>query len=330
MSSFLTIQKAINKEKSEQLSKQAQKKRRKNQYSVDFEFGSNVDVTLLKEILVITQNIPQYVPEKIIFRLNSNIQFPIIVDSEQQLGFLNIDPHSYNYKVARYNKQNNYHIFNLEPIQREFTSLEKIKEILMKEEEQLFESFEQFHNKNTDISKYNVVTESKLIEFERSIQVPFTLYIQKNQNGIVTTSARIMNDAYLQMVGVNEEMLKDYVFKTGMIPYSFTGDGNYKWSQTLAQIFKSNASQAFGELTIVNYQGQKFPARLYSQNFHIFDQDDNSYSEYLYYFYDVEQRWMNQNQIDENCLDYFNRRSININEDTNEVEYQKRCKYRQL
>ncbi|CAD8043655.1 unnamed protein product [Paramecium primaurelia] len=330
MSSFLTIQKTINKEKNEELSKQIQKKKRKNQYTLEFNFGSNIDVTQLKEIIVITQNIPQFIHQNIVFRLNSNIQFPVMIDSQYQLGFLNIDPHSYNYKVARYDKYNSYHIFNLEPIHRAFTSLEIIKEVLMKEEIQLFECFEQFHNKNTDISKYNIVNETKLVEFEKNIQCPFTLYIQNNKNGIVTTTARVMNDAYLQMIGINEEMLKDYVFKTGMLPQSFAGDENSRWSQTLAQIFKSNASLTFGQLMLVNYQGQKFPVQLQSQNFYLFNQDDNTYTEYLYYYYNVEQKWINSKQIEENSLDYFNRKSVNNNEDTNEVEYQKRCKYRKL
>ncbi|CAD8142023.1 unnamed protein product [Paramecium octaurelia] len=330
MSSFLNVQKTINQEKNVALSKQIQKKKRKNQYTVEFKFGSSIDVTQLKEIIVINQNIPQCIPQNIIFRLNSNIQFPKIVESQYQLGFLNIDPHSYNYKVARYDKYNSYHIFNLEPIQRTYTSFEILKEALLKEETDLFESFEQFHKKNTDISKYKIVNETKLIEFELNIQGPFTLYIQKNKNGIITTSARVMNDAYLQMIGVNEEIIKDYVFQTGMLPQSFAGDGNSRWSQTLAQIFKCNAAMMFGQLMLVNYQGQRFPVFMKSQNFYLFNEDDNSYTEYIYYFYEVDQRWINMKQIEENSLDYFNRKSVSNNEDTNELEYQKRCGFRKL
>ncbi|CAK90715.1 unnamed protein product (macronuclear) [Paramecium tetraurelia] len=330
MSSFMNVQKTINQEKNVALSKQIYKKKRKNQYTVEFKFGSNIDVTQLKEIIVINQNIPQCIPQNIIFRLNSNIQFPKIVESQYQLGFLNIDPHSYNYKVARYDKYNSYHIFNLEPIQRPYTSFEIIKEALIKEEADLFEGFEQFHQKNTDISKYNIVTEAKLIEFEHTIQGPFTLYIQQNKNGIIATSARVMNDAYLQMIGVNEEIIKDYVFQTGMLPQSFAGDGNSRWSQTVAQIFKCNAAMMFGQLILVNYQGQRFPVLMKSKNFYLFNEDDNSYTEYLYYFYEVDQRWVNMKQIEENSLDYFNRKSVNSNEDTDEVEYQKRCGFRKL
>ncbi|CAD8052066.1 unnamed protein product [Paramecium sonneborni] len=330
MSHFLTVQKTINQEKTVELSKQIQKKKRKNQYTVEFKFGSNIDVSKLKEIIVINQNIPHCIPQNIVFRLNSNIQFPVTVESQYQLGFLNIDPHSYNYKVARYDKYNSYHIFNLEPIHRPFTSFETIKDVLMKEGEQLFEGFEQFHTKNTDITKYEIVNEAKLLEFEHNIKGPVTLYIQKNKNGIITTTARVMNDAYLQMIGIDEEMLNDYVFQTGMLPQSLAGDGNIRWSQTLAQIFKSNASQSFGQLMLVNYQGQKFPVHLKSQNFYLFNQDDHSYTEYIYYSYDVDSKWMNKRYIEENSLDYFNKKTLNNNEDTDQLEYQKRCRFRKL
>ncbi|CAD8048578.1 unnamed protein product [Paramecium sonneborni] len=330
MSSSLTIQKAINKEKTVELYKQIQKKKRRNQYTVEFNFGSNIDVTKLKEIVVINQNIPHCIPQNIIFRLNSNIQFPVTVESQYQLGYLNIDPHSYNYKIARYDKQNSYHIFNLEPIHRPFTSFEIIKEVLMKEGAQLFEGFEQFHKKNSDITKYKIVNETQLLDFEHKIQGPVTLYIQKNKNGIITTIARIMNDDYLQMLGIDEEMLKDYIFQTGMLPQSFAGDGNIRWSQTLAQIFQCNASMTFGQLMLINYQGQKFPVYLRSQNFHLFNQDDNSYTEYLYYFYDVESKWINKRLIEQNSIDYFNKKTLIINEDTDQLECQRRCRFRKL
>lgn len=91
---------------------------------------------------------------------------------------MQIDPHSYNYKVIRYDKKNSFHILNLESIHRPTTSLETIIEILKKEgNDSLIEGLVLFHKKNIDIHKYNLVSEEKLVEHEKSINGPMTLYI---------------------------------------------------------------------------------------------------------------------------------------------------------
>jgi hypothetical protein len=57
---------------------------------------------------------------------------PLFIGSESTLGSLAIDPHSFNYRIIRYDKMNGNHIFHFEPIDRPYTPYELIKDALSK------------------------------------------------------------------------------------------------------------------------------------------------------------------------------------------------------
>lgn len=71
--------------------------------------------------MVVEQTIPRGIMNKSHLRFHSNIQLPIELDSDNKLGELTIDPHTFNYKVTRTEHVNNLLIFTFQPYDREFT-----------------------------------------------------------------------------------------------------------------------------------------------------------------------------------------------------------------
>ncbi|CAD8065863.1 unnamed protein product [Paramecium sonneborni] len=326
MSSILQHQKRVQEEKKELVTKQIKKEKRKNQYTLEFQFGSNIDMSMLKQIQQFSQVLPPSIPQNIVFRLNSNIQIPQLTCRDYQLGNLSIDPHSFNYKVIRYDKCKNTHVFYFEPIERQYTPMTIIKEIFGKKNEQLAKIFNNLHNNKLNIEKYNIVNENELEEFERLITTAYSLYISKYKNGVITSIARGMNEQYLKLIGINEAIIYDYLSSTGCLPWPYKQNENTQWDSDLLQLFSCDESNNSITGQAINYNGNLFPVILTQFNYYLYNETEQSYTQYKYYVYEYNLKWSNDNQIHQNYLNYFNKRldyleSINPNSI-------KRCKYK--
>ena len=77
----------------------------------------------------VSLKIPQHLKNLTIFRISSDIHFPIDYQ-DQRLGELLIDPFSYNYHIVRIDKTKNLYSFTLEPIDRPITPFSTIYDLL--------------------------------------------------------------------------------------------------------------------------------------------------------------------------------------------------------
>ncbi|CAD8065426.1 unnamed protein product [Paramecium sonneborni] len=329
MSNFLKNQKNIKEEKTICLSKSIKKEKRKNQYTIEFKFGSDIDVSKLKQIIQVNQQIPSYIPLDITFRLESDIMIPFQWNSNLQLGELAVDPISYNYRIVKYDKQQNNYVFYFEPIDRPFTPLQVVKNTLEKYHPSLGEKFELFHFKLLCKEKIAVATEKEIQEYENSIKNSFAVYIQKKQKGRITTLIKSINCQYLQLMGINEEILQDYINQTGLLPWCFS-DENQQFSNLIQGMFQGACQQVNSSLQAINFNGQKFEVIITPKIFHTYNQEDDSYLQFMFFQQEYNQQIMTQNQINQNMFEYFNLKTKIINENIIEDDKIKRCKYRQI
>lgn len=80
--------------------------------------------------------------------------------------------------------------------------------------------------------------------FEKSIDKPYSLYISRYKNGRITTLAKILNEKYLKLMGVNHEILYDYVTQTGLLPW-FYSNNNEKWNETVIEVLTGNVTMKY-------------------------------------------------------------------------------------
>ncbi|CAD8156814.1 unnamed protein product [Paramecium pentaurelia] len=329
MSNFLYNQKLGKEEKIICSSKSIKKEKRRNQYTIEFKFGSDIDVTKLKQVIQINQQIPAYIPLNITFRLESDILIPIQLDSNLQLGALSIDPISYNYRIVQYVKHHNNYLFYFEPIDRPFTPLQIVKTTLEKYHPSLGELFESFHFNMLKKNKFTVSTEEEIKEYENSIKNSFAVYIQKKQKGKITTLIKSINAQYLQLMGINDQILQDYINQTGLLPWCFSNDHQQFISQ-IRGMFQGAHQQIKSSIQAINYNGQLFQVNITPKIFHTYNQEDDSYLQFMYFQQEYNSQIMTQNQIGQNMIEYFNLKSKMVKQDIIENDQIRRCKYRTI
>ncbi|CAD8151115.1 unnamed protein product [Paramecium pentaurelia] len=329
MSNFLKYQKVIREEKIICLSKTIKKEKRKNQYTVEFKFGSDIDVSMLKQIIQVNQQIPAYIPLNITFRLESDILIPLQLDPNLQLGALAIDPISYNYRIIKYDKHQNNYIFYFEPIDRPFTPLQIVKNTLEKYHPSLGEQFELFHLNILKKDKFTIATEQEIQEYENSIKNSFAVYIQKKQKGKITTLIKSINTQYLQLMGINDEMLQDYINQTGLLPWCFCNE-NQQYMNLIKGMFQGAHQQINSSMPAINFNGQKFEVKITPRKFHIYNQDDDSYIQFMFFQQEYNSQIITQNQIALNMIEYFNLKPKIIKQEIIEDDQIKRCKFRKI
>ncbi|CAK91557.1 unnamed protein product (macronuclear) [Paramecium tetraurelia] len=329
MSNFLFNHKTGKEEKIICITKPIRKEKRRNQYTIEFKFGSDIDVSKLKQVIQINQQIPAYIPLSLTFRLESDIFIPIQFDPNLQLGALSIDPISFNYRIVRYDKHHNNYIFHFEPIDRPFTPHQVVKTTLEKYHPSLGELFEAYHFNLLKKEKITVSTEEEIKEYENSIRHSFAVYIQKKQKGIITTLMKSINTQYLQLMGINDQIFQDYINQTGLLPWCLSTDNN-QFQNLITGMFQGAHQQINYTIQALNYNGQQFEVKITPKVFHIYNQEDDSYLQFMFFEQEYNSQIMTQNQIDQNMIEYFNQRSKIVKMDFIENDYTKRCKYRKL
>ncbi|CAK62378.1 unnamed protein product (macronuclear) [Paramecium tetraurelia] len=329
MSNFLKQQKEAREEKTISLSKVIKKEKRRNQYTIEFKFGSDVDVSKLKQIIQISQSIPAQISLHVYFRLESDMLFPLQLDPYLQLGALPIDPILYNYRIVRYDKHQNNYIFYFEPIDRPFTPLEVVKNTLEQYHPNLGQQFELFHFNILKLDNLPISNEKEVQEYENSIKNSFVVYIQKKQKGRITTLIKSINAQYLQLIGINEEMLQDYVNQTGLLPWCFPNE-NQQFLKILQGMFQGAHRQLKNSMPAINYNGQQFEVNIIPKKFHLYDQEDDSYLSFMYFQQEYNTQIIAQNQITSNMNEYFNRKTKIPQSDEIKYDQTRRCNFRKI
>ncbi|CAK60384.1 unnamed protein product (macronuclear) [Paramecium tetraurelia] len=318
--------------------KTIRKPKRRNQYTVEFKFGSNINTEILRDYLEVYYNIPPQIAEIQVIRLYSNIQFPNDFKFQAKLGNLSVDPHSYNYKVIRIDKKNNLTIFTLETIDHPFTPFEQFFQKIQSSNPRLAQSFSAFNTRNLDTNTYKQTKEKFIEDFELQLDSAFTCYLYKLKNGVCKTIQRVINDKFMDLLGISYSMLEDHVLSTSTLPFSTYIDPNDDVSEILSGLFEGNLKQDIRTREVMNYNGQIFHSRVQNKSFFTYDEEENAYYEYAYYIYDCDPRWLTKQRVMRNQEEYFNEKWFNqdklrirlASEDSQSTQCNKNCRYKEL
>ncbi|CAD8047342.1 unnamed protein product [Paramecium primaurelia] len=313
--------------------KKIKKNKRKNQYTLPYSFDNSKNNNTNKtDYLLIVKNIPNTIPNNNVFRLKTNIQFSMSINKEYSMGSLSIDPHSNNYKVVRTDKRKNLTILTLDQINRPITPSDVLFQIFKSRNELLAEAFQMFDQRNLDPSKFKLNKIQEMIEFESTItNFPYACYVQIYENGMWRTFQKIFNQKMLQVLAISEEMLINYCNETKLIPISAFFDPSDQQLQVFYKIFSGIVVQNASKRDYINYNGERFTAALKIKSFFIMDEDKGQLFEYTYCITDCEDRWISEERVRMNELEYFNIKPCNSSTDESSyVEQQKRCGFKQL
>ncbi|CAK94753.1 unnamed protein product (macronuclear) [Paramecium tetraurelia] len=318
--------------------KTIRKPKRRNQYTVDFKFGSNVSTDKLRSYVEAYFKIPASVAEKQVIRLFSNIQFPNDFNQQAKLGNLSVDPHSYNYKVIRIDKKNKLTIFTLETIDNPFTPFEQFFQKIQTCNPRLALSFQAFNQRNLDVNTYKQTKEQFIEDFEAQLDQPFTCYLYKLKNGVCSTIQRVINDKFMDLLGISYMMLEDHVLSTNILPFSTYIDPYDDVCEILSGLFEGNLKQDIRTREVMNYNGQIFHARVQNKSFFTYNEEEDAYYEYAYYIYDCDPRWLTTQRVMRNQEEYFNEkwfqqdklRTRLVSEDSQTIFSNRNCGFKQL
>ncbi|TNV73698.1 hypothetical protein FGO68_gene8273 [Halteria grandinella] len=315
ISMLTSSRKSISQEYQLLIQKHISKPKQKNQFTKKDDFAEEFKKKKIKqkdqEFVVVQIGLPKTIKSNNIFRLHSNVQFPRNANSCYQLGDLNIDFYSYNYKIVRLDRRDNLTIVTYDPIDRPFMPVETVKEMLGKGDERLLQTFEKLHKKKLDVNQYQILDQQALLAFENSITKPFIAYVSKVEKDRVVTKHRIMNHLYLAYQGINEEMLIHYAQETGLMTIPFYFSENDYNTQHLSNFFLLNTyNNNVNNMILTNYRGEKFPIQVTFHSLYTYDPEEQCYYEHLFFIWDVEKKYLSKQKILENYQDYFNLKSL--------------------
>ncbi|CAK94868.1 unnamed protein product (macronuclear) [Paramecium tetraurelia] len=311
------------------------KKKQKNQYTKEDKFQEKYtqqkEQNILKLVNFLEVRLYKSLKLDNIFRLKSNVQIPRNADNQYQIGQLNNDFYCYNYKINRIDKNGSMITVTFDPIQRCFSPVENVIQILGRGNEQLKESLEKLHYKKLDSSQYLMIKEHDLFNFENTIDKPCTGYISKVVGDQVMTQYRFMNELYLNLMGINSEMLIHHAMETGNIPIPLYFSEDNCGEQYLSNFFTLNTfNQSINQLQACNYNGQKFPAKITFHNYYYYNQTEQCFYEYLFFIWDIDKQWMSKQRVQENYLDYFNLKNDPASLTQIYYNSEQRCGYRDI
>ncbi|CAD8135741.1 unnamed protein product [Paramecium octaurelia] len=315
------------------------KKKQKNQYTKEDKFQEKYtqqqEQNRLKLVKFLQVRLYKSVKLDNIFRLKSNVQIPRNADNQYQIGQLNIDFYCYNYMINRIDKNGSIITVTFNPIQRCFSPVENGKEI--KDQKKLQKNCITKNNSlniiefTIDSSQYLTIKEHDLFNFENTIDKPCTGYISKVMGDQVMTQQRFMNELYLNLMGINSEMLIHHAMETGNIPIPLYFSQDNCGEQYLSNFFTLNTfNQSINQLQACNYNGQKFPAKITFHNYYCYNQAEKCFYEYLFFIWDIDKKWISKQRVRENYLDYFNIKNDPASLTQIYYNSEQRCGYRDI
>ncbi|CAD8137454.1 unnamed protein product [Paramecium pentaurelia] len=324
---------SIREEWKQLVKKRIKKNKRKNQYTVAYQFDQAQDKNIKKtDLLMIVKNIPHTIPNINVFRLKTNIQFSMNINNEFSMGSLSIDPHSNNYKVVRIDKRKNLTILTLDQINRPITPSDVLYQIFKNRNQQLAEAFYLYDLRNLEASKLTLNQISEINEFESSIKSsPYACYVSIYENGMWRTFQKVFNHKMLEVLAISENMLINYCNETKLIPLSAYFDVSDGQLHIFKKIFSARVEQTDTKRDYINYNGDRFTATLKIKTFIIKNEDKDQLFEYTYCVTDCENKWMSGERVKKNEMEYFNIKPSNSTTDESSyLESSKRCGFKQL
>ncbi|CAD8135524.1 unnamed protein product [Paramecium octaurelia] len=168
--------------------------------------------------------------------------------------------------------------------------------------------FQGSHNLQDDemMNFYNrlpceAITENARIQFEENIDKPYERLNLLFVDGKLVGIKKKMNFDFLRMMGINEEILEDYVSKEDQFPTC--------WN--ISQIIKVREGFFFNS-NLINFQGGTFGSGIVIKNFRQSDSSQKISNQYIYNIYYCDRSQLNVNNLERNFLTYFQLQALTL------------------
>ncbi|CAK78655.1 unnamed protein product (macronuclear) [Paramecium tetraurelia] len=145
------------------------------------------------------------------------------------------------------------------------------------------------------------ITENARIQLEKNIDKPYERLNLLFVDGKLIGIKKKMNYEFLRMMGINEEILEDYISKEDLLPAC--------WD--ISQIIKVREGISFIS-NLINFQGGIFGSRIIIKNFIQSDSSQKISNQYIYYIYSCDRRQLNVDNLERNFLTYFQLQALTL------------------
>ncbi|CAK61247.1 unnamed protein product (macronuclear) [Paramecium tetraurelia] len=225
--------------------------------------STHQNVQISKKIILPILSISR--PISTVIKSSVELKLALQCPQERCLGSLCENPCTYNYKVCRVDQKHDLFIFSLQQYDRHQYTKQQICQIIknMNDQysQQALECVEQRFKILDNFQQQTLISDNELIEFEQSLhKYPFQCTLQNVNTNNSTLSFRIINQKFLDLMGITKDMMFDHLNETQALPTIFNHDGSLKNWCELAQY--SVEGREFFDYYLNTYEGSQFRSKV--------------------------------------------------------------------
>ncbi|CAD8204327.1 unnamed protein product [Paramecium octaurelia] len=225
--------------------------------------STHQNVQISKKIILPILSISR--PISTVIKSSVELKLALQCPQERCLGSLCENPCTYNYKVCRVDQKHDLFIFSLQQYDRHQYTKQQICQIIknMNDQysQQALECVEQRFKILDNFQQQTLISDNELIEFEQSLhKYPFQCTLQNVNSNNSSLSFRIINQKFLDLMGITKDMMFDHLNETQALPTIFNHDGSLKNWCELAQY--SVEGREFFDYYLNTYEGSQFRSKV--------------------------------------------------------------------
>ncbi|CAD8044007.1 unnamed protein product [Paramecium primaurelia] len=141
---------------------------------------------------------------------------------------------------------------------------------------------------------YEVINQNNRNIFEENINKPYECLNFLFIDGQLVGIKKKMNFDFLRMMGINEEILEDYIQKEDLLPIC----------RDISKFVKQSEG-IFYNSSLINFQGGIFSSQIEIKKFIQSDSSQEISNQYIYFIYNCDRCLLNVNKLERNFLSYF-------------------------
>ncbi|CAD8193368.1 unnamed protein product [Paramecium octaurelia] len=207
------------------------------------------------------------VPRPLSTFIKSAVELKLALSCSQErcLGGLRENPCTYNYKVCRVDQYADLFFFSLEQYDRDQFSKQQVCQLIKNMNDQYSEqALECVENRFKILDNFKdqtLLSENELLELEKIVsQYPFQCTIQNVNQLNSVLSQRILNQKFLDVMGITKDMMFDHLKETQALPTIFNLDGTLKNWCELAKY--SVEGREYFDFYLNTYEGAQYKCKV--------------------------------------------------------------------
>ncbi|CAD8142617.1 unnamed protein product [Paramecium octaurelia] len=148
---------------------------------------------------------------------------------------------------------------------------------------------------------FEMITENNRNSFQNTIEKPYECWNFQFIQGRLVGILKKMNYDFLRLMGINEEILDDYIQKESQIPICCD-----------IQQFIQLRDGIYYNSSLINFQGEIFESQIEIKKFLQTNSCQQISNYYIYFIYNCDRSQLNVNKIEKNYFTYFQQSTLSI------------------